>query len=189
MLGTAVSTAFQKNLAFGQIAESDIARWLRNRGAVILPVYDIEYDTGKGPRLFAPGGKQIVAPDLYVFPKNGGACWVEAKHKTVFSWYRIGSYWVTGIDLHHYREYRIVRERLGRELWLMFLHRSDVPGTRDLPYAPGPCPTGLFAGELQRLIACESHTSDRWGNHGMVYWAESSLQLLATLKQFESAAT
>lgn len=58
---------FQERLAFGQIAETDIARWLMiARGNIILPIYDIEYETGKGPRLFSAAGN-LVAQPAYVW--------------------------------------------------------------------------------------------------------------------------
>jgi len=40
---------FQQQLAFGQIAETEIAQWITRLGDTILPIYDIEYATGKGP--------------------------------------------------------------------------------------------------------------------------------------------
>jgi hypothetical protein len=48
---------FQKRLAFGQIAETAIAQWImRARGGVVLPIYEVEHDTGKGPRVFSAEG-------------------------------------------------------------------------------------------------------------------------------------
>ena len=45
------------------MGESLIARWFRERGYNILPVYETELNTGKGPRVFA-AQCEIVAPDL-----------------------------------------------------------------------------------------------------------------------------
>ena len=56
-----VASSFQENLHVGQIGESLIAAWLKSRGNSVLPVYEVEIDTGKGPRVFSPSG-QIVAP-------------------------------------------------------------------------------------------------------------------------------
>ena len=47
-----------------------------------------------------------------------------------------------------------------------------------------PLPTrALIGGEIEKLAACVDHTSDRWGNGGMVYWKASDLVLLATWDQ------
>jgi hypothetical protein len=175
------AVAFQQNLAFGQQAESAIARWLRAKGRYVLPVYDIEYVTGKGPRLFSPTG-QIIAPDL-VSIRGGKVAWVEAKHKTVFSWYRKAGCWETGIDLRHYLDYLRVAQECSLPVWLLFLHRSAVPSVEDRRWGcPPECPTGLYGQEIAVLRISESHRSDRHGATGMVYWAAESLLRLATLR-------
>lgn len=173
---------FQRQLAFGQMAETQIARWLMKRGHAILPIYDIEYDTGKGPRMFCREF-EAAAPDLLVWTCYG-AKWIEAKHKTVFTWYRIKQQWETGIDLHHYEAYERIATRTDLSVWLLFLHRSDVPDLRDQNKGcPPACPTGLFGGDLAALKQCESHRSNRHGRHGMVYWAHKDLKFLAPLKE------
>lgn len=176
-------TEFQKQLAFGRIAESQIARWLISRGNYLLPVYDIEYIDGipKGPRVF--GNDNMVAPDLLVLGKRK-SLWVEAKHKSAFSWYRIGKCWETGIDLRHYQEYLKVQEISQWPIWLLFLHDGSSPRLGDLKLGcPEDCPTGLFGNSLNVLNANESHRSDRWGKSGMVYWSHGSLRQLATLEE------
>lgn len=175
-------SAFQQKLAFGQAAESSIAKWLRGRGHFVLPVYDLEYDTGKGPRLFTPSG-QLIAPDLLCI-KDGKTIWVEAKHKTVFSWFRKTSRWVTGIDLRHYEDYCNVADQTDVPIWLIFLHRASIPSGEDLRYGcPAECPTGLYGQDLKICRRNESHRSNRHGRSGMVYWWEGSLHKLGTLQQ------
>lgn len=177
---------FSENLAFGQVGESAIARWCKSRGHCVLPVYEKEIDSGKGPRLFAPSG-QIVAPDMMVIPQFGDVVWIEAKHKTVFSWHRISRRWVTGIDLHHYQQYQEVEHRSARRVWMFFLHRSDTPAEIDISHGcPPQCPVGLFVQSLRRLMLSENHRSQRHGRSGMVYWAVESLKLQATLDEVES---
>lgn len=173
---------FEHRLAFGKVAESKIANWLRHVvGRTVMPVYEIELNTGKGPQIFAPECG-YVAPDLFIPNGKDGAFWAEAKHKSVFTWYRIKERWVTGIDLHHYDDYLAVRERYGWPLWLVFLHESDVPSEEDQRWlCPDSCPTGLYGGEILELSECESHRSPNWGQHGMVYWAHENLRLLAPL--------
>lgn len=173
---------FDKQLAIGQLGESDIALWFRSRGNCVMPVYEKEIDTGKGPRFFAPV-EQLVAPDMFIMPPM---IWIEAKHKTHFTWYRIGSRWVTGVDLRHYRDYLKVAEVSGRPVWLMFLHRESRPWHKDLEGGcPPECPVGLFGNDIKYLDANKSHESPKWGPSGMVYWAERSLKRLATLSEIQ----
>lgn len=176
--------SFSEQLAFGQIAESQIAQWLRRvHGCAILPVYEKEIATGKGPRFFAPD-TEIVAPDMLVL-KHDKVFWVEAKHKGVFSWHRLSGRWVTGIDLHHYQQYLALAEGYPYPVWLLFLHERDSAVERR-PHEPWPCPTGLYGGELRALAARENHRSDEWGRHGMVYWAHDQLRQYATLAEIRA---
>lgn len=170
--------SFDASLRFGQTGESAIARWLRERGNTVLPVYEKILDTGKGPQLFLPQDGRLIAPDMFVF-KGGSAWWVEAKHKTAFSLYRKTGQWVTGIDLRHYRDYCRVDDETPWPVWLLFLHRGGQ--AKDSP----PSPAGLFGNTLDYLRCHESHRSDKWGPSGMVYWALSDLRRLASLAEVE----
>lgn len=175
---------FQENLAFGKIGESDIACWVRARNSAVLPVYEKEIEEGKGPRLFGGSGEHV-APDMLVFPIVE---WLEAKHKSVWSWHRLTQRWVTGIDLNHYRGYQDTQRESGRRVWLFFLHRCDQPHPRDLNAgSPRSCPTGLFGGTLDYLERNQNHTDSRWGRHGMVYWSSSILRQFATLAEVQEA--
>lgn len=177
-------SSFQRQLAFGQVAETLIAKWIISKGGIILPIYDIEYETGKGPRVFEKNGLQYAAPDLLVWKSDKKAVWCEIKHKTVFSWYRRLQQWETGIDLNHWKAYQKVAQKTGMPVWLFFLHRSDRPSPRDLQYnCPPRCPVGLFGNQLDDLLTSTSHTSNQHGRHGMIYWAESDLQCLAELDE------
>jgi hypothetical protein len=178
--------SFGQQLAIGQVGESDIARWLLSRGHSVVPVYEKEIETGKGPRFFTPG-RQYVAPDLLLLPKdNAQPYWIEAKHKSVFTWHRKEARWCTGIDLNHYSEYIAVQEQSKRPVWLLFLHRCDKPDARDVPYCPAICPVGLFGNSLAYLMKRESHKHMNWGRHGMVYWAHEDLRQLATLAEISA---
>jgi len=174
--------SFKASLAVGQVGESLIAQWLKGRGWSVLPVYELEIDSGKGPRLFAPND-DLIAPDMLAF-KAGNALWIEAKHKTAFSWYRIGGYWVTGIDLRHYEHYIRIDGESPWPVWLMFLHKGGQ--AKD---SPADSPSGLFGHKLAELRLCESHRSLNWGKSGMVYWAYSSLHRLATLAEVQRMQT
>lgn len=172
--------SFEEHLAQGRLTESAIVRWLRSKGHGVITVYEIEHHTGKGPRYLAPANT-YVAPDILAFTKDGPVLWVEAKHKTVFSWHRITGRWVTGIDKRHYGEYLKVAEHSGLDVYIMFYHQSEIPDSRDLQNGcPFNCPVGLFGQRLEYLSRNINHTSDRWGSSGMVYWAHKTLIQMAT---------
>lgn len=178
------------DLEYGQVGESKIAQWLRAGGTngttwAILPVYELEVDAGKGPRIFDNEGN-LVAPDMLAISLKG-MFWVEAKHKRRFTWHRKTKSWRTGIDWHHYQDYSEVRRRYGLPLWLMFLHERKQPHPRDLGAGcPPECPTGLFGNEITKLdqileVGRYAHYHENWGRHGMVYWEDGTLQKLAAL--------
>jgi len=173
---------FNQNLKQGQLGESLIAKWLQGRGHAVFPAYQIEHQTGKGPQLFTASG-DLVLPDLLAF-QSGRIQWVEAKHKTCFTWHRLTKRWVTGIDLRHYQEYRRVASRTSLPVWLMFWHPNAQPDRRDVEYnCPQSCPVGLFGNDLSILTSCENHRSDKWGRSGMVYWAHKNLRLIASVNE------
>lgn len=169
---------FEQALAFGQMGESAISKWLQSRGHAVFPAYQVEHQTGKGPQLFASSG-DLVLPDLLAF-RAGKIRWFEAKHKTCFTWHRISRRWTTGIDLRHYGEYQEVADRTGLAVWLLFYHPSDNPDKRDLAHGcPSQCPTGLFGNDIALLAKSENHRSDKWGRSGMVYWSADNLRKIA----------
>lgn len=162
-------SAFARNLQSGKAGESAIAEWLKGRGWNVMPVYEKIIDEGKGPQVFS-ADRELVAPDLFVF--NGQKClWVEAKHKTGFTWHRLTKKWETGIDRRHYLDYLEVRKRSGIPLYLMFLHKGGQ--AKDSP----PSPAGLFSAEILHLSENINHTDYRWGRSGMVYWAIETLNM------------
>lgn len=175
---------FKRSLDAGLLAEGAIAEWLRARGNTVIPAYQIEHNDHKGPQVYTPT-EELISPDLLVW-KNGETCWVEAKSKSAFTWHRKSGTWNTGIDLHHYEQYRKVLEHFdGWDVWLFFLHASSQPSDIDLlhPSCPSRCPVGLFGNSLQGLTETEHHRDSRWGTGGMVYWERESLKLLAHIDE------
>lgn len=185
-----MTTSFEKKLAFGRVAEQHIARWLRFRcDCMVLPVYELELDSGKGPQLFTPDDELVATDLLSIGPK--GVKWIEAKHKSVFTWYNAGQRWETGIDLRHYRDYLRIADITDWPVWLLFLHEETIPAAKDLerwPDCPSVCPNGLFGGDLARLRTREAHRSDKHGPTGMVYWAHATLDRIATYEQVLQAS-
>jgi hypothetical protein len=173
---------FEQTLAFGQVGESIISRWLQSRGAMVFPAYQIEQSAGKGPQLFSASGN-LVLPDMLAF-KGDSIIWVEAKHKTCFAWYRKTQRWVTGIDLRHYQEYQEVSVKTGLPVWIMFWHPKSLPDPRDVEHGcPPECPSGLFGNSIFALAENESNRSRRWGSSGMVYWAHENLKKIAGVNE------
>ena len=189
VIETLSNERFQKNLALGQAAETEIAKWLIKRGTVLLPIYDIEYVTGKGPRVFCKFG-QYVAPDFFAW-RGGRICWIEAKHKKHFAWNRTFKKWVTGIDLRHYENYCALADMLHFPVLLFFLHKDSRPSVADIKNgSPLSCPTGLFGRELQFLRNNVCQSWKRPPNHpdkhseAMVYWKHETLRLISRIDEF-----
>ena len=172
---------FSDALEFGQFGENCISQWLvQTLGYNVLPVYEKEGGDFKGPRYFTPS-REIVAPDILAI-KGSRVLWVEAKHKTVFSWHRITEQWVTGIDVRHYNDYLEISRIHPFPVWLLFLHSQSE--TRE---GNGHSPVGLFGQSLTYLEKNENHRSDKWGNSGMVYWSHATLRQFASIKRVGAA--
>jgi hypothetical protein len=169
---------FQNNLVNGKVGESLISSWLRSRGHHVLPIYEIEKNQFKGPAVYASCGREIIAPDLLAIGKD--VVWIEAKHKTAFTWHRISKRFVTGIDIHHYENYLEVSDLVEWPVWLLFLHKGGQ--AKDSPVSP----SGLFGNDLQYLSENENHRHQNHGKSGMVYWSISSLKKLASYRDLVS---
>jgi len=181
---------FEQLLAFGQVAETKIARWMRSRGTGILPVYAIQEGMQKGPRLYY-AARELIVPDLLAFPKGGDdkAIWIESKHKSHFSWrrqrtqQREGQFWCTGVDHRYYLDYLAVMQQTRLPVWLLFLHENAAPRPDDeRSGCPATCPTGLFGGPLATLAHRYSHRHPE-PSPRMIYWAHDDLTRLATLDE------
>jgi hypothetical protein len=171
---------FEHSFKFGRVGESSVSNYLRHFGWHVIPVYEKEGGDFKGHRFFTAVWSEMVAPDI-LSVKNGVFRFTEAKHKSVFSWYREGQRWTTGIDRHHWEDYCKIASLTGCDLWLMFLHEESEPDLRDKgphPYCDGrKCSTGLFGHSINHLKNNVSHycTSKQHGTSGMIYWAEETL--------------
>jgi len=168
---------FQKQLKFGKVGESRIARWLMSKGYSVLPVYEKELAHGKGPVVYSVE-QNLIAPDMLAYRK-GKAIWIEAKTKSNFTWHRLSNEWVTGIDLRHYEDYIKIAEKAPWPVWILFLH-LNTSGAKDTPAEQqGKSPVGLFGNDLKLLIENEHHRHTNWGKSGMVYWSRNALKLIA----------
>lgn len=181
--------AFEQNLDYGIIGESEIAKFFRSHGYFVLPVYQSSQQY-KGPRLYAPSKfytRELIAPDMFVFrlnPENQStqAYWIEAKHKTTFPYFRKKGIWTTGIDKVVWADYLSIQQSTPWPVWLLFLHR----GGRD-KHTGMISEAGLFGetiSKLQYTIDNEC-SADQMGKSGMVYWNKNSLRKLASIEEFD----
>lgn len=173
--------SFAESLAEGLLGEGLIARYMMARGFNVLPAYQVEVkdDSHKGPRLYMCDRRQLVTPDLLLFNGAGKVYWVEAKTKTVFTWYRKTRTMQTGINQKHWEHYQHVADGTPWPVCLFFLHKPGgiAEGSREDGYPDGiPSPSGLYWQNLRHLQGRVDHM---WaGNHKdppMVYWREADL--------------
>lgn len=172
---------FRKRLAFGLQGESVIEAWLVTSGYNVIPVTD-GVRNGRGPRILKPNGV-VTAPDFLTL--NESAQWQEVKTKSHFTYYRARGKFQTGIDGAPWAEY--VKANLENKTNLLFLHLLDDPQSAD-PQCPMPeCPTGLYGQSVDYLQEHIDHSSDKFGNGGMVFWNVDALHKLATLEELAEA--
>jgi hypothetical protein len=183
------------------MGEDLIACFERRDGFIILPAYEKESQTGKGPRLYLPfgsGHRELIVPDL-LGKRGGEIAWIEAKLKKHFTWHARSGHWQTGIDQRHYEDYLKVLELTQWDVWLRFLHMHDTPprskwadGLGGGHPQPLHCPTGLYGGSLSRLLFLVDHVGSYVDEEGrrtcqMVYWNYEDLDHLATLQEVKDA--
>lgn len=177
---------FKQTLEEGLLGEGHIARWLNRRGWNVLPAYQVELDTGKGPRFYTADAGALVTPDILAI-RGGQIWWVEAKTKSAFTLYRKDNTIQTGIDRRHWQEYLKVREVTPFPIWLLFLHKPGQSLAGDPLGRISPC--GLFGEEIGVLCDCVDHESDKHGPTGMVYWRLESLQKLGEYADVTASPT
>lgn len=168
-------SAFATQLAVGKAGESAIARWLMRKGWSVMPVYEKTDSEYKGPQLYS-ANCSLIAPDLFIF-RSESALWIEAKHKSGFTYHRNTGTWVHGIDIRHYEHYLAVQKLSRWAVWLLFLTKGQATKGTD---EAGP--RGLFGERLDTLADNEHHRHWAHGSGGMVYWAVPPLRAIANLE-------
>ena len=179
---------FSASLPRGRVGESRIAQWFISQGfsvfpASVMPAYEKERSTYKGPRLFTPTG-ELILPDLFVMrqgPPHPVAAFIEVKTKSAFSLHRNSNRWVTGIDRNVYEDYLRIDQTTPFRVMLMFLQEVGSD-----PHSPPPDPrnVGLFGERISVLSERINHRCDPCQDFpsGGVFWARESLSLFATLE-------
>jgi hypothetical protein len=193
---------FQETLARGLHFENTIAQWLLTKNYCISPAYEKVENNHKGPRLLIPG-KELVLPDMMIMQpqlpqastSEGFAlqesilqesilpqvCWVEAKSKSVFTWYRKFSCWESGIDTYYLNQYTQVQEATGLPVWIIWYQEAG----KTSQYNPEgrTSPSGMYGQSLSYLLEHISHQYQgkndySHGGEGMTYWNIKDLQIL-----------
>ena len=184
--------SFNQNLKKGLAGENDIATFFKMQGFNILPVYEVETSTKKGPVLYTHYNSRLVAPDLLIFrlplqdneDAYSDTMWIEAKTKSACTFYRIGKCFETGIDLYHFNQYLEIQKTCPFPIYLTFLQKNGT--AKDTPKGMKG-PTGLFAGKLTKLAQEYSHKTEKYGKGGMIYWEPfKHLICMATLEEINS---
>lgn len=111
-------SGWEKHKRFGDIGETVLRNWLKERGYYVVPTSLIE--NGGAPMLESHL-RSLVLPDTLIF-KGGEQKWVEVKAKTLAPKYNIGRCHTTGCALRHWNDYRQVQEATGITGALAFVH-------------------------------------------------------------------
>lgn len=173
---------FEQRLSQAREWEKKVAAWAARRGWYVLPSYDY---SGKGdskaPKLLAPpGGRDLILPDLACF-RGHGLRWLEVKWKRKADLYRKTRTMVTGISLRLWNHYREIEQRVGGEVFVVFLHEQEREVRGD---------------KLSALRGYVDHTdpSDKMSRGGMIFWPYEripkwgSLEMLDGRDAFEERA-
>jgi len=163
------TSSFAKSLKLGLANESIITKYLNSRNFIVIPAYQIEQSTGKGPRVFAPMDEQLITPDLLCI-RNGKMRWTECKSKAEFVLYRKTGIFQTGFDIACFEQYQRVQEVTGIPVYIMFLNAPRY-GISE--------PSGLYYQTLDKLVETIDHscTNEKTGSKsgGLHYWNEYDL--------------
>jgi hypothetical protein len=172
---------FNDALKFGLGGERIVAEMFKAKGWVVVQVGG-QHGAYQGPRIELPLGLVQVCPDLIVM--NGAkALWIEVKRKSQFAYHRNSKTFVTGVDLHHWKEY-LANDLYGSfPMWLFFVHETS--SVHSLPFgesAVRPRP-GLY---FERVRWMESHKhheyhnhgANNFGNHGGIFWDVTKLKFV-----------
>lgn len=168
------SRDFEAALAFGQEGEHIVADFLLRRGVAVAPLYQFQ-NLGRAPVIVWSADNEHVSkilPDLTCFGRK--AFFAESKRKRRWVPDKYGRGLETGFNERCYKEYRAVGDRTGAPVWVFFLHENEEP-------------TGLYAGELRRLIPHARlwdglHPAGHRINPPMIFFPLSVLARVATLE-------
>lgn len=114
---------FRRKRKRGEIMERRTARWLGQRDASVLPVYDFSgLADDKPPRLI--GKRLLVMPDLLVC-KDGRSYWLEVKLKVSATLHRKSGVLETGLSRRLCEQYLQVQKLSGLDVYLLFAHEKE----------------------------------------------------------------
>ena len=143
---------------------------LHKRGWYVIPSYDFSGpNDDKAPKLQGLGNG-FVLPDLDI-SRNGKRKWAEVKTKDEATFTRITQKLEHGIPLRHFRDYKIVREITGCEVFL-FVYEIR---TGDILYASLDNPDFLATKRIYK--------GNKMSLGGMIFWPREAFGVLCNILQ------
>ena len=163
---------FVDRLRRGQVGEGVVSHWARRLGFSVIPLGDLPPSAHGGPRLPAPGARELLSPDLLLI-RDGAPLFLEVKRKARFSLHQATGDLVTGIEARALDGYREVARVTGVPTFLGFWHGDSHPAC-------------FIGGEIDYLAHRVHHEHD-FRNGTMLYWARDALKDLARHPAFRPA--
>jgi len=126
--------SFEQALAFGEDGEKQVAEYLLQKGASIIPFY--QFDPNAAPYLLF-GGKKYILPDLFC-TKNKEAFFVECKRKN--RWVSFKGRVETGFTDRLLQDYKAIQEITGIHIYTCFIMQNKAENK----YNDALPPDGLY---------------------------------------------
>lgn len=169
------SSEFARQLEIGRAGERLVLRFIKGRGAGVIPSYDFTgTDGSKAPKL-SFSSNSLVVPDLDA-ASNGRRLWVEVKTFATSVVFRKYGIRVHGIRRRHYDDYLSVEKETGNDVFLSVLEVDTAK---------------LLVAKLRELTpyscicrACQAGTP---GRHCEVYFDRSSFVAWTEFKDTDMA--
>lgn len=115
------SVSFDEQYKFGQEGEIEISNTFKNKGFMILPVWQFTKDSA--PVLYGKN-QDLILPDMVIF-KHLECAFVEAKRKRQYVHYEGGK--ETGISYRLYKQYMAIHFYTGLDVLVAFLQEEEEP--------------------------------------------------------------
>lgn len=110
---------FYEKLAYGEEGEKKIASLLLKRGVAVMPLYQFKATTTP---ILLNNNRVLTMPDLCCWSKGEGY-FVECKRKN--QWVKFKGQFETGLNKHHFDEYKKIKNITGQKVYIFFIHDGD----------------------------------------------------------------
>jgi hypothetical protein len=164
---------FELRLAQGAQWEQAVSDWLRKPGHGISVLELFKYRHNGQPPVFISIGDRIITPDMQVIG-GGSSIYLEVKSKRRFAKNPYTMKSMTGIDLHHWKDYIRVQQESGIKVLIVFVHEETKEVRAD------------FVDVLDRHPEKDEVPKCRTGRGGMVFWPHDAPQLIGRINEASS---